>query len=77
MSNSETNATPFSRLLCACCGMETLHLKNRCIQCRTLVVFPSEQTTVKLSKNARRVLMALDEKPKKRRRTKVASATYR
>ena len=77
MSNSETNATPFSRLLCACCGMETLHIKNTCIQCRTLVVFPTEQTTVKLSKNARRVLMALDEKPKKRRRTKIAAATYR
>ena len=77
MSLDEINATPFRRLLCACCGMETLHLKNRCIQCRTLVVFPSEQTTVKLSKNARRVLMALDEKPKKRRRTKIAAATYR
>ena len=77
MSLDEINATPFRRLLCACCGMETLHLKNRCIQCRTLVVFPSEQTTVKLSKNARRVLMALDEKPKKRRRRKTAAVASR
>lgn len=70
MSLDEINATPFRRLLCACCGMETLHLKNRCIQCRTLVVFPSEQATVKLSKKARKLVMLMDEKHTRKRAKK-------
>ena len=61
-------ANGIGMLLCANCGMATLHRNNICIGCRTQVIFPSQQTKVKLSKNARKVLLALDEKPRSRRR---------
>lgn len=49
-------ANGLSMLLCACCGMATLHRKNVCVQCHTIIVFPAEQRKVRLSKHARRLL---------------------
>ena len=51
-------ATGLATLLCACCGIATLHQHNVCIRCKTMVVFPSMRTglgRLKLSKTARRV----------------------
>jgi hypothetical protein len=59
MLAEEVGAVPgFATLLCACCGIATLHQHNVCLRCKTLVVFPSMRTgfgTIKLSKTARRV----------------------
>ena len=67
MSESFMTGPILVRLLCACCGLETLHRGNVCIQCGTIIVFPSEQRKVKISKKARRLIMLMDEKHARKR----------
>jgi hypothetical protein len=78
MAQDETGtANGLARMLCALCGCETLHSHNRCVQCHTIVVFPSEQRKVHLSANQRKGLLALDDTaaPRHRRPAKLKLAT--
>ena len=64
--NETGPANGLSYLLCAWCGISTLHRFNVCVHCKTVVIFPSEQRKVHLTVNEKKGLNALIEPWEKR-----------